>query len=285
MTPPAFPSTAINSARKIWLAALAVIATSGGLEIFTSWDAHQRVAVDARERVGADARLIEAQMASLLRNIDSTLNQVVLETTQNGSCEQLQIQRFGRLFPEFYSITVIDRQGINLCASRTELIGLDQSAYDYFNRERSLPRANVMTIEKPMVSSTSGIPILILRKSVVSAAGQLRFIVQVSIDLRHFDRFLRPLQRNAQAVFIVHDSGLLLSRQPDPELFRFKDVSESFPAFSEHRQGGQSSSTHRVKSALDGTRSGILTLACPMTGDKAILRSPATPHALSWQTY
>lgn len=243
----------IDSSRPIWLTALAVISMAACLSLFTSWETYRAVDTDTREKVASDAKLVEAQVASLLRKIDSTLDQVISDSSQSSICNQKMLERMGRLLPDFRSITVIDHKGINRCASLPELVGLDRSVEDYVQKALTAPQAHVLTIEKPIISKLSGVPILVLHKDVVSASGQLKFIAQISIDLHYLDRLLQTLREKDQAVFISYDNGLLISRQPDPDKFRLQDFSQNFSAFAEHRQGEEKLSTHKIHKALDGT--------------------------------
>ena len=241
-----------NPSRNIWLVALSLIVATASVILINGWHSYHLAEADARARMTSKAKLVETQIASLVRNIDFTLDQVILESSGETRCNQQLIERLGRFHPEFRAITIIDRAGINHCSSLPELIGLDRSVEDYVRRVLAAPVPDTLTIEKPFVSKLSGVPILVMQKAAVNPAGRLRFIAQVSIDLRYLDRLLAPLRENNQVVVLLHESGQIVSHQPEPDKFRLMDVSGKSAVFDEHRREGASLTEHQICNATDG---------------------------------
>ena len=238
--------------RKVWLVAIFSIVATTSLLSIAGWQSYRSVAADARARLASKAQLVEAQVAALERNIDFTLDQIINESTQEKRCDQKLIERLGRFYPEFRAITVIDSKGIIRCSSLAELAGANRSREDYFKKQLASPQAGVLTIEKPVVSAITGVPILLMHKTAVSPAGRLQFIAQISIGLRDFDRILESLREKNQAVFMIHGSGLMISRQPEPDKYRLLDFSRKASAFNAHRLDGVRLSTHRLIVPTDG---------------------------------
>lgn len=235
----------------IWLMALAVVLLVGAIVAANRWAQYQYTDTDEREKLATQAQLVEAHIGGLVRNINLALDQIIIDTLRGGRCDPKLLQRFAGLFPEFRSFTVIDAQGINRCATRTELVGLDRSVETYVQSSQKQPQDGVLIVEKPLVSKLSGVPILVFHKAKTDAAGRLLLIAQVSIDLRYFDTLLESLRVPNQTLFLAHDSGLMLSRVPDPQKYRLQDVSKSRAAFKAHRASGQRRSTQRIVTATD----------------------------------
>lgn len=242
----ASPPSQGRSLSTVVLFALFAIATTTGLLAFAGWQSYRTVEAEAGARLASKAGLVEAQMEELVRGIASTLNQVLFEASRTGRCDQQQVERLARFYPEFRAVTVIDRQGINRCASLTELVGLDRSVETYVKQAIASPQRNVLSIEPPLVSKLDGVPVLVMHRAALAPDGRLQFIAQVSIDLRHFDRFLESLREANQSVSIFHESGTIVSQWPDAELVRFRNISSVASAVAAHRKSAVRQSTHRI---------------------------------------
>jgi hypothetical protein len=155
----ASPGNRRDTPRKIWMVAGFAIAATSTLFLIAGWESYRTVDKDARARVASKARLVAAQVGSLERSIDATLDQLLFESAQAGRCEQKLVERLGQFYPEIRSITVVDPRGIIRCSNRAELVGVDRSAEDYFKKILAQPQAGVLTIEKPVLSSVTGVPI------------------------------------------------------------------------------------------------------------------------------
>lgn len=235
----------------IWLMALAIVVVIGAFATHRRWEDYQAIDKQTRKELATQARLVDEHVSGLVRNINLALDQIISETARDGRCDQKLLEHLAALYPEFRSFTLIDAQGINRCASLRSLAGLDRSVEDYISRAKAKPLNGVLVVEKPLVSKLSGVPILVFHKSKADAAGRLQMIAQVSIDLRYLDSLLESLRAPDQAMFMIHESGLMASRVPDPDKYRFMDISRSPGAFNAHRSTGKKLSTHRVVTATD----------------------------------
>ena len=231
--------------------ALVIIFMVGAAIGINRWNEYKFTDRDERQKLATQVQLVERNIDGLVRNINLLLDQIILDSGRVGICDPKLVQRLAGLYPEFRSLTVIDAQGINRCASRSDLLGRDRSAEPYIQRSLHTPQDGVLIIEQPMVSKLSGVPILIFHKTKTNSAGQIKLIAQVSIDLHYFDTLLESMRQPNQTVFLAHNSGLMLSRVPDPETYRLQDVSKSRAVFSAHRDSGQHHSTHRIVTATD----------------------------------
>lgn len=231
--------------------ALVIVLLVGAAITFNRWNEYQATDSDERQKLATQAQLVEAHISGLVRNINLALDQIIIDTIRSGRCDPKLLQRIAGLYPELRAFTVIDALGINRCASRKELVGLDRSVESYVQLSQQKPQDGVLIIEKPLVSKLSGVPILVFHKAKVDASGRLLMIAQVSIDLRYLDTLLETLRVPNQTVFLAHDSGLMLSRVPDPQKYRLLDVSKRRAAFNAHRESGQRRSTQRIVTATD----------------------------------
>ncbi len=235
----------------IWLMALSIVLMTAAIGIQRRWEDHQATDKRTRQELATRARLLDSHLSGLVRNINLALDLIISERIREGRCDQELMLHLAEQYPEFRSFTFIDAQGINQCASVPSLIGLDRSVEEYVRRAKTKPLDNVLIVEKPFVSKLSGVPILVFYKSRADAAGHLKMIAQVSIDLHYFDTLLDSLREPGQAVFMIHGSGLMVSRVPDPDKYRLTDVSRSPAAFNAHRSNGNRLSTHRIVTATD----------------------------------
>lgn len=237
--------------RQAWKLALFVVFMASTVVLIASWHAYREVEVDTRQKLATKARLVEVQVAHLVRGINTILNQVLTETERTGRCDQRLIQNLGRINPEFRAISVIDQQGTIQCASLPELIGLKLAAEDRVKQAMAAPEPRRLIIEKPFKAQPTGAAVLLLHKSIVNPAGKLQFMAQISIDLPYFDRLLEALREDRQTLVLSHDSGTVVSRFPDPNKYRFADLSKG-SLINRHVDSSEKISTHRQVVATDG---------------------------------
>jgi PAS domain S-box-containing protein len=235
----------------IWLMALIIVALTLAVGIHRRWEDYQATDTQTRKEFATQVRLADEHFSGLVRNINLALDQIIAERVSDGHCDQKLLEDLAALYPEFRSFTLMDAQGVNRCASQRTLVGLDRSAEDYVKLAKTIPRNGVLVVETPFVSKLSKTPILIFRKAKTDAAGRLLMIAQVSIDLRYFDSLLESMRKPGHAMFMIHESGLMVSRVPDPNKYRLTDVSKSPAAFNAHRSSGKRLSTHRIVTATD----------------------------------
>lgn len=236
--------------RRLWVGTLLVIAVTGAVGLVDRWLAYQEIDRSARASLVNQVRLIETHIGEQIRGINTVLDQILIEAGRGGACDQTQIERFGRQYPEFRSFSVIDAGGTIRCASLRELIGQDRSADRHFKAEKARPSKGALNIDPPFMAQ-SGTPIMLFHKSMTDANGQLRMIVQLGIDLRYYDTLLDSLREKSQGIFLAHEGGVMLSRLPDPERHRLRDASKAKSVFTTHRESGQALTVVRSVVAAD----------------------------------
>jgi signal transduction histidine kinase/CheY-like chemotaxis protein len=143
------------------------------------------------------------------------------------------LDRYATYFPEIDSFSIIDANGLVRCSSSRRLLGADVSALEYFQANRRAPDPAALVIDKPRVSR-GGEPTMDFAKPMVDRSGGLSRIAVARIDLRYFDAMLRSMLRAKQIGVLFHQSGLFASRIPDPDKYRFTDLSRVPSMFAKH---------------------------------------------------
>ena len=246
------PSQVFNrQTRAIWLMALAIVILAGVVRVANCWHEYQVTDREEREKLAQQARLADEYVGGLVRSINLALEEITDATMREGHCDPKLLDHFAALYPEFRAFSVVDNQGINRCASRRDLVGLNQSLESYLQLAQAKPLDGVLVIDQPMVSKLDGVPILIFHKAKTDRSGRLQMIAKISIDLRYFDTLLDARRTPKQTVFVANENGLILSRMPNPEKYRLLDLSKIPSAFTAHRNSGQKNSTHKIVTATD----------------------------------
>jgi hypothetical protein len=240
----------IRRTRRIWIGTLLVILVMAAVGLTDRWLAFKEIDQSARGSLVNQVRLIENHIGEHIRSINTVLDQILIETTHDGICDQTQVERFGRQYPEFRSVSVIDADGTIRCASLRELIGQDRSTDRHFLAEKARPTKGALNVDPPFMAQ-SGIPIMLFHKSVSDANSQLRMIVQLGVDLHTYDTLLDSLREKNQGIFLAHEGGVMLSRLPDPDRNRLRDASKAKSVFSVHRESGQALTVVRSIVAAD----------------------------------
>lgn len=246
------PSLFFNrQTRAIWLLALAIVILAGVVRVTNCWHEYQVIDKEERQKLATQARLADEYVGGLVRSINLALDEITAATIREGHCDPKLLDHFAALYPEFRAFSVVDNQGINRCASRRDLVGLDQSTENYLQLAQAKSLDGALVIDPPMRSKLDGVPILIFHKAKTDPSGRLQMIAKISVDLRYFDTLLEARRTPKQTVFVANENGLILSRVPNPEKYRLLDLSKSPSAFSEHRNSGQKNSTHKIVTATD----------------------------------
>ncbi len=246
------PSQVFNrQTRAIWLMALAIVILAGVVRVANCRHEYQVTDREEREKLAQQARLADEYVGGLVRSINLALEEITDATMREGHCDPKLLDHFAALYPEFRAFSVVDNQGINRCASRRDLVGLNQSLESYLQLAQAKPLDGVLVIDQPMVSKLDGVPILIFHKAKTDRSGRLQMIAKISIDLRYFDTLLDARRTPKQTVFVANENGLILSRMPNPEKYRLLDLSKIPSAFTAHRNSGQKNSTHKIVTATD----------------------------------
>jgi len=220
--------------RIVWLVAVAVVVLIAGLDAYALWRAHDKIDADERYKLSFQLRFADERVSGLVRGVNVALEQIIRQASAaDGVCRQDVLDRYATYFPEIESFSIIDANGLVRCSSSRRLLGADVSALEYFRANRRAPDPAALVIDKPRVSR-GGEPTMDFAKPLVDRSGGLSRIAVARIDLRYFDAMLRSMLRAKQIGVLFHQSGLFASRIPDPDKYRFTDLSRVPSMFAKH---------------------------------------------------
>jgi signal transduction histidine kinase/ActR/RegA family two-component response regulator len=220
--------------RIVWLVAVAVVVLIAGLDAYALWRAHEKIDADERYKLSFQLRFADERVSGLVRGVNVALEQITRQASAaDGVCRQDVLDRYATYFPEIDSFSIIDANGLVRCSSSRRLLGADVSALEYFQANRRAPDPAALVIDKPRVSR-GGEPTMDFAKPMVDRSGGLSRIAVARIDLRYFDAMLRSMLRAKQIGVLFHQSGLFASRIPDPDKYRFTDLSRVPSMFAKH---------------------------------------------------
>jgi signal transduction histidine kinase/ActR/RegA family two-component response regulator len=220
--------------RIVWIAAVAVVVLIAGLDAYALWRAHEKIDADERYKLTFQLHFADERVSGLVRGVNVALEQIIRQAgARSGTCRQEVLDRHAKYFPEIESFSMVDANGVVRCSSSKRLLGMDVSATEYFQANRRAPDPASLIIDKPRVSRT-GEPTMAFAKPMMDRSGRLSRIAVARIDLRYFDSMLRSMLRAKQIGVLFHQSGLFASRIPDPEKYRFTDLSKVPSMFAKH---------------------------------------------------
>ncbi len=220
--------------RIVWLVSLAIVALIAALEVYALWRDYERIDADERYKLSFQLRFADERVSGLVRGVNVALEQIIRQAgAADGVCRREVLERYAKFFPEFESFSIVDARGTVRCSSRDPMLGASVPALEHVQAGRGLPRPAALIIDKPRVSR-GGEPIMDFAKPIVDRSGRPGGIAVARIDLRYFDAMLRSMLRAKQIGVLFHQSGLFASRIPDPDRFRFTDLSRVPSMFAKH---------------------------------------------------
>ncbi len=220
--------------RIVWLVAVAVVALIAGLDAYALWRAHQKIDADERYKLAFQLRFADERVSGLVRGVNLALEQIIRQASEpGGTCRQEVLDRHAASFPEFESFSIVDVKGIVRCSGGKRPLGDDVPLLGKLRAGPRSPDPAALIIDPPRVSR-GGEPTMDFAKPMVDRSGRLIRIAVARIDLRYFDAMLRSMLRAKQIGVLFHQSGLFASRIPDPDKYRFTDLSRVPSMFAKH---------------------------------------------------
>lgn len=239
--------------RIVWIAALGIIFTVGILETYGRWRSHGKIVEDERNKLAYQTRLVEERVSGLIRGFMVAIEQIAGQPGgKNPLCDQELVDQYKSFYPQAHSFSVVDGEGIIRCSSNRALIGLNRSAAEYFKAAKAGASPGKLVISSPRQTYT-GVPVVTMFKAVAHASGRLQKVVVANLDARSFDALLDSLVTEGQSAFIAHQNGMVVSRVPEPDKYRYSNLLNGPSFLKLHLAQNRRLSHQRAVGVLDKT--------------------------------
>jgi PAS domain S-box-containing protein len=193
------------------LPALALVAFSG-------WELRKQAAEDVQNDSLRVARLAATRHQALVdgtRRMLITLAQV--EAVHSGSPDECSafLRHLIASYPEYSSLSVANRQGVVYCYSHPSLAGVDVSQEPYF--QNALER-QVFGVGEYITGVVAQSTILPLAYPQYDAQGSVQGVLIAALNLNWVSDLAAEIELPERAaLLIVAQNGQVLARQPEPE--------------------------------------------------------------------
>ncbi|MFA7268430.1 MAG: EAL domain-containing protein [Sterolibacterium sp.] len=263
----------------IWTLPIVVLLLVGSSLAWFAYDEyHQTIEREFRTLEYSD-RIAEAQVGSLLRNIEHLLSTIAeeqksLTPAQRADFDALLAKRKAQ-FPEIRSLVVINAEGRVEFTATPKLKGFDSSQRDYFVAHIAKPLEPNFYVSRPFKTATGNDMSIAFSVAIYDDSNKFQGMAVSGIDPKYFESVLaqvKPaLEGSIAALFNKH--GDLIFRIPSPE--RNKDISVfGSSSVKEHIGSDNSLTRHIGISATDGMKR---IYAISRVGNTGISVAVATP--------
>src|ERR1043166_539292 len=199
------------------LLSLVLLVPAFGLLVFVADQSRENALNEVKSKALHLARLAAAEEAQIIHSTRQLLQNVAQtpearRETSPPACDEM-VARQIKLYPHYYNLGVIGTSGMRFCSVLTPGQSLDLSGRPYFRRA---VETRDFSVGDYQIGASNGKPGISFGYPVIDAAGALRAVVYVVLNLDWFDKSLARTQLPAEAVLSVVDSqGKLLARFPD----------------------------------------------------------------------
>lgn len=140
------------------------------------------------------------------------------------------------------TLSVLNARGVIQACSRPELIGMDMSQRDYFQRVLSSPEPDMLYVTQPFLT-TLGVYSINLLRVISGPRGEFAGFVVATLDPQFFIPLLSSvLYAPDMRGFMAHGDGLLFLMVPERTDMTGLDLAQPGSFFSRHREIGQEAS-------------------------------------------
>ncbi|OIN92807.1 MAG: hypothetical protein AUJ20_06395 [Comamonadaceae bacterium CG1_02_60_18] len=172
------------------------------------------------DRLATQTKVVEENLARQLTVIDATLQAIRHDVPnwRGSAVQKLQgIQTLNHMevaMSASPALLVLDDQGVIALSNRTELIGRDFSARDYFQVPRKSPSARTLYVSPPFLSALDTY-VISLTRAMFNAQGQFAGVVSVIMDAHDSHTLLNSVRYSPDIVaMLFHGGGALFIREP-----------------------------------------------------------------------
>ncbi len=246
-----------NPALLIWLLSVAVLLIISSTVSWFAYDEYQQTIERESQALEAHGRIAEAQVASLLRNIEQLLSNIAREQhtlgpAQRASYDAVLLER-KRQFPEIRSLVVIDAQGRVELSANPLLKGFDSSQRDYFVAHLAKPRQPNFYVSHPFKTASGGDLSIAFSVAIYDSAKKFQGMVVSGMDPKYFESVLNSIKPRREGAFasLFNSHGMIIYRVPNPERYKERSVADS-DVFKQHISAGAATTRHIGVSVSDG---------------------------------
>jgi diguanylate cyclase (GGDEF)-like protein len=249
--------------RRLWWAAIVLLALSIGAVSFTIWQLRNDAIQNAMSDTGNIAAVLAGQMSRSLTSIEAMLLEI--KSTSKGldietpdkvrsvfGNREMHNRLRGHLatVPHIFGIAVADERGRVVASTAAwPTPDLDVADRDYFTTARARLDGK-LTISVPIRNRAGGGHIVVLAQRLETAGGAFAGIVFASVNSSYFEAFFESTHSIQDAIFnLVSSEGTILFRHPDKVGFAGKRLSHQ-STWANAVKGGKG---YRIHAKADNT--------------------------------
>ncbi len=247
-----------SSLKYQWLLFVLVAALIGANLAWDAYEDYRRIDTNERERMQSQVNIIDLNLERQLYSIDRSLHALrnalpALKRDPDARHGlQARMKEFADAQPGVIANLIVDVNGICIASNREELVGLNfrnAERYQVMSRQHD---QDMLFISSPFVSPLKNF-VFGAGKIMLDNEGKFAGYVLATISPTFFDTLLRsvvyaPDMRAA----VIHGSGKVLARLPDPQNLVGVDLSRSPGFFPQHIESGRRTTVQTGQSLATG---------------------------------
>ena len=272
----------------IWTFPAVVLLIIAAMLIWFGYDEYQQTLEREFRALESSDSIAEAQVSSLLRNIEQLLSHIAreqqgLNAAQRGAYDATLSERRSH-FPELRSLVVVDASGHVASTATPQLKGFDSSQRDYFTAHLAGPREPNFYVSHPFITASGKDSSIAFSVAMRDSRGNLRGMAVAGLDPRYFRSVLdqvRPAWEGSVAA-LFNDHGQLIYRSATTGIDGEASLAKG-SIFREHMAARNARTRHIGVSALDGQKRLFAVARVGATGLSVSVGSPFDAVLAEWR--
>ncbi len=230
--------------RRQWLALCGLFAVLAILLGGYLWQEHRAVEeAEARQLVRL-GNILDEVLNTRLRSIYGTLDEIRHGADwlpdANSKATSRLLQALGKGMLSVRTITVMDAKGIVQASNRAELLGVDLSKREYFQRASLGNDPRILYVSSPFTTKLGAYAINLVRVS-QDEKGRFKGIVAVTLDPNYFSTLLESFRHSPDMwLAIAHEEGTQFLMVPERKGMSGLSLSRPGGLFTRHMESGRS---------------------------------------------
>lgn len=193
ITKQGFISRASTPAVIVTLFVLAMSACVLGLVVWKSYDARHSAMLRSETEMRNLAHSLAEHASHTIQSVDVVLDDMAafLRSPNAGTARlNARLQEIVHTLPQLRDIAVLDREGRVRFASLRPVPPIDNGDRSYFIHHRDYADSGLL-ITGPLVSRSSGEPVIVLSRRISSEDGSFNGVVVATVESEYFTNFYR----------------------------------------------------------------------------------------------
>lgn len=242
-----------NNIRSQWLILILVLAILAGIFGFQSYSSHREITSQEQQRLQTQARVVASNIEWSLEATNLSLSSLIKDMDYLRHHDNLQLtnrrlQALSDAMPGVHTLFVLDQNGVVVASNRSELIGRNFSARDYFATPARDKNPSTLYLSQPFKTVLGHFAINISR-IIRTSNGDFNGIVTATLDPEYFHVLLSSVLYAPDMLSAInHGDGIRFMIVPDQDGQPGKNLMLPGTFFSRHQVSGRQETVFTGKS-------------------------------------